>query len=310
MTRKNSAGVGLAQTRTGALVHSRYAPWIFAVPAVIVILVLRYVPSLVGGAYAFTNWDGTSLNADFVGLRNFVSIFTDPTTSGALWHTLFLAGAYVVATNAIGMALAVALKKTLKTRSLLRALFFLPFALSQLATAYIWQFIFAYNGPINYFLDKLHLESLKHTWLGEPGVALVAILVVMIWQYTGMTMVIYMAGLEGIPEELHEAAMVDGAGPWKRFRHITFPLLAPALTTSCTLTLVFGLGVFDQIIALTNGGPSSATETIATQVFKQTFVYGFFGEGSAMAVLFAALVTLFAIIQMLILRRREERLDK
>jgi raffinose/stachyose/melibiose transport system permease protein len=289
---------------------ARQVPWLFAVPALFVIVVLRYVPSLVGSGYAFTDWKGSSLGADFVGLDNFVEIFQDPTTSGALWHTVFLAASYVVLANVFGLTLAVALKKTLKTRSLIRALFFLPFALSQLATAYIWQFIFAYNGPINHVLDQLGLTGLKHTWLGEPGVALVAILIILVWQYTGMTMVIYLAGIEGIPEELTEAAVVDGATSWQRFRHITLPLLAPAVTVSCTLTLIFGLGVFDQIMATTGGGPANATETIATQVWRQSFVYGLFGEGAAMALVFTALVTICAVVQMLILRTREERLEK
>jgi raffinose/stachyose/melibiose transport system permease protein len=121
-------------------------------------------------------------------------------------------------------------------------------------------------------------------------------------------MVIYLAGLQGIPQELDEAAAVDGAGIWSRFRRVTFPLLAPALTVSATLTTIFGLRIFDQILALTGGGPVDATETLATQLYKQTFAFGRFGYGAAISLVLSALILVVAVTQLTILRQRERRI--
>ena len=129
----------------------------------------------------------------------------------------------------------------------------------------------------NALLDTVGLGSWKQSWTGSPTFALWTIFVVLVWQFAGQAMILYLAGLEGIPKELDEAAAIDGAGPLRKFTAITLPLLAPAFTISLTLTLIMGLRVFDQVIALTNGGPVSASETLATQVYKQAFVNGRFG---------------------------------
>jgi raffinose/stachyose/melibiose transport system permease protein len=152
------------------------------------------------------------------------------------------------------------------------------------------------------------LESWQRVWLADPNWAIYTILVVLVWQYTGLTMVIYLAGLEGIPDEIHDAVAVDGASSWLKFRKVTLPLLAPAITISATLTLIFGLGAFDQVLSLTGGGPVNATETLATQVWQHTFVYGRFGYGSALALILAGLVATLSIAQVSLLRYRESRL--
>jgi raffinose/stachyose/melibiose transport system permease protein len=283
-------------------------PWWLAVPAVVAALVFRFLPSLVGGAYSFTNWNGSGLTASWKGLGNYSGVFSNPTTSQALLHTLLLAALLVIFANTFGMGIALSLRRTLKSRTLLRALFFLPFALSQLATAYIWQFIFQYNGPLNDLLKAVGLGSWQRVWLADPSLAIYAVLVLLVWQYTGLTMIIYLAGLEGISEDLDDAAAMDGASSWLKFRKVTLPLLAPAITISSTLTLIFSLGAFEQVIALTGGGPVNSTETLATQVYKNTFVYGDYGTGSALAVLLALIVTVLAVAQIGILRARENRL--
>lgn len=227
---------------------------------------------------------------------------------GALWNTLELAGVFLVVVNVLGLSLALGLNRSVKSRNVLRSLIFLPVVLSALASSYVWQYIFDFRGGLNLFLGGVGLDSWQRAWLGDPDWALWAILVVLVWQFTGMAMVIYLAGLQGIPEELDEAAAVDGASTWERFRRVTLPLLAPAITTSATLTLIFGLRVFDQILALTGGGPFYSTETLATQVYQQTFVNGLFGYGSALALVLTGLVLFMAMAQLVILRVREGRL--
>jgi raffinose/stachyose/melibiose transport system permease protein len=286
----------------------RRVPWLLAVPAVLAVLALRYLSTIVGGIYAFTDWNGLGLYPNWIGFRNFANIFKDAATQAALSHTLQLAAMFVVIVNITGLALALGLRRMLKTRNLLRAIFFLPVVLSELATAYIWQFIFQYDGPLNTFLGWVGLDAWKKAWTADPTWALYTILFVLIWQLSGLTMVIYLAGLQSIPEELDDAAAVDGASSWGRFRRITLPLLAPAITVAVTLTLIFGLRVFDQVIALTNGGPVFNTETLATQVYKETFVYSHFGYGAAVAVVLTVIVALATLLQTTLLRAREARL--
>jgi raffinose/stachyose/melibiose transport system permease protein len=283
-------------------------PWLLVVPAVLAVVVLRYGSTLLGAVYAFTDWNGLGLYPAWIGLDNFRRIFQDEATRGALWHTLQLAGMFVVIVNAVGLALALGLRRTLKTRNILRAVFFLPVVLTELATAYLWQYIFQFDGPLNIALGFVGLDSWKRAWLADPTWALYTILFVLVWQFAGLTMVIYLAGLESIPEELEDAAAVDGASAWLRFRRITVPLLAPATTVAVTLTMIFGLRVFDQVIALTGGGPVVSTETLATQVYKQTFVFTEFGYGAALALLLTVLVAAIALVQVAAFRAREARL--
>jgi raffinose/stachyose/melibiose transport system permease protein len=274
----------------------------------VVVVAFRYVATGAGTWYAFTDWDGISPHANWIGLDNFRHIFNDPSSRGALEHTLQLAFSFVLVSNLIGLGLALGLNRTLKSRGLLRALFFAPVVMSSLAVSYIWQFIFSYTGPLNGLLDALGLSSLKHAWTGDPTWAIWTIFVVLVWQFVGLSMVMYLAGLQGIPEELDEASAVDGASAWRRFRKITLPLLAPAITVSVTLSTIYGLGVFDQVFALTGGGPVDASETLATQIYKQTFAFGRFGYGTALSLILTVLITILALAQLAILRARERRL--
>jgi raffinose/stachyose/melibiose transport system permease protein len=285
----------------------KQVPWLLALPALLALLLFHFLPIGFGGYYAFTDWNGLR-HATWVGLKNFREIVDDGTARGALWHTLELAGCFVVAVNAIGLALALGLNRAVKTRHLLRSLFFAPVAVSPLAVAFIWQWIFDNNGALNRVLGDVGLSSLRRPWLGDPSTALWTILVVLVWQFSGLAMVLYLAGLQGITEELYEATLVDGASGWLRLRRVVMPLLAPAMTVSVTITLIIGLRVFDQVLALTGGGPVTASETLATQVYKQTFYLGRFGYGAAIALILAALIAGLALAQLALLRMNEQRL--
>jgi raffinose/stachyose/melibiose transport system permease protein len=278
---------------------------VLALPAIVALLAMHYLPQAAGGWYAFTDWNGVSAHARWIGLKNFREILHDPTTRGALLHTLELSAAFVVLVNVFGLFFALGLNRTLKTRHFLRVLLFAPAVLSPLAVSYIWQYIFDYYGGLNRLLRALGFSSWQQSWLGDPRWALWTVLVVMVWQFTGLTMIVYLAGLQTIPDELYEAAAVDGASHSDRFRRITLPLLAPALTVNVTLMTIFGLRVFDQVIALTGGGPVDASETLATQVWKQTFVLGRYGYGASLALVLSVLVMAITLTQLLILRRRE-----
>jgi raffinose/stachyose/melibiose transport system permease protein len=279
--------------RSGLL---QFGHWWWALPGIVLVIGIHYAATVAGGVFAFTNWTGIG-SFDWIGFDNFVRIFQDPSKMVALWNTLFLAFGSVILVNVIGLGLALALNRGLKTRYALRVLFFMPVVLSPLAVSYIWKFIFDFNGPLNTFLRGIGLDSLTKAWTGDPTFAIWTILIVIVWQQTGFAMVIYMAGLAGVPPEIEEAASIDGANLMQRFWHVTLPAIRPAVAIATTLGLVNGLRVFDQIMALTGTGPAGATATLATEVYKQAFSLGQFGYGAALALVLTAIILIFAIIQ-------------
>ncbi len=280
-----------------------YGYWWWTVPALVLTGTVIYLATASGAFYAFTNWTGIG-PYNFVGVSNFVKVFQTPQLLGALVNTVLLAVGFVVFTNLIGLGFALALNRTLKTRYLLRTLIFLPVVLSPVAVSFIWKFIFAYNGPLNQILGDVGLGSLRHNWLAVPKLALGCVLVVMVWQSIGFVSVVYLAGLATVPAELEEAAAIDGAGMWRRFRRITLPLIQPSLAIATTLTLIQGLRVFDQVMALTGGGPDNATQTLATEIYQQTFTYQEFGLGAAMALLLTVFILVFTVAQLALTRDR------
>lgn len=279
---------------------------LWTLPALIPVAGLRFVAVAFGAVYAFTSWNGISINADFVGVDNFVRIFNDEVAFRAIGNTLLLAACAVIIANIIGMVLAHALNKQLKTRHVLRAMFFAPFAITSLAVAYVWSFIFEYNGLLNQILTFVGLSSWRRLWTADPDTAIWTVLVVMVWQLTGLCMIIYLSGLQSISDEIIEASELDGAGAWARFRFVTFPMLRPALVVAVALPTIMSLRVFDQVVGLTNGGPAQVTETMVTQFYRNAFAYGQYGYGAAIALLLTIIIGIVAVAQVLLLRGKED----
>lgn len=294
---------GIRQQRRAA--SRRVATWWWTLPAIVLTIGIQYLGVAAGSVFAFTDWNGLG-SFRFVGVQNFVTALQSPTTVQALWNTLLIAVCFVVFTNVFGLALAIALNRTLKTRYFLRVLVFLPVVLSPLAVAFVWKFIFEPNGPLNEALRVIGLDAWAVAWLGDPDTAIWTIVVVVVWQNIGLTMVIYLAGLANIPPELEEAAAVDGASGWTRFRRVVLPLLRPTVVIASALTLIQGLRIFDQVLALTGGGPFNSTETLATLVYKETFVNGRFGYGSALSLILTVLIIVAAVLQVTLLRQQED----
>jgi raffinose/stachyose/melibiose transport system permease protein len=294
---KTSAG-------TRAIHSVKLGTWWWVLPSLLLVAVIHYLAVGLGGFFAFTNWSGLG-SWKIIGIQNFITIFKTPELRGALIHTLVLAGGFVIAANVLGLSFALALNRRLKTRYFLRVVIFMPVVLSPLATAYIWQFIFQYNGPLNAILRAVGLASQQKVWLGDPSIALWLVLLVMVWQNLGLAMVIYLAGLAGVAAELEEAAEIDGASLWRRFVSIVLPQIRPSVVIASTYLLIQGLRVFDQVIALTAGGPFNATQTLSTEVYEQTFVYGKYGFGAALSLLLTVLVTTLALVQYFLARGKE-----
>ncbi|MEU4234526.1 sugar ABC transporter permease [Nonomuraea sp. NPDC026600] len=292
-----TAAAGKPRRRFAALSPS----WLFAAPALVVYAAVVLYPSLAGMLYAFTDWSGIGADKSFVGLANFQALLHDDQAMDSIGNTLLLTVAIVVVQNGVGLLLALGVHAKLKSRALLRVIFFAPVVVSPVMVAFLWKYI--YNPDPSAGLNGL--LGLQIDWLGDPSLALWSIAATVVWQYAGYSMVIFLAGLEGVPRELHEAAMIDGAGTLQRFRYVTWPLLAPALTINLMLSTIGGLKLFDQIFAATNGGPGYATETLSTVLYKQAFVFGKFGYSTAIALVLALFVAAVSLVQVYYLRGRE-----
>ncbi|MEU4190452.1 sugar ABC transporter permease [Kribbella sp. NPDC026611] len=282
-------------------------PWWFAAPAVAVYSVIVLYPAIAGAGSAFTDWSGVGAARTFVGVDNFTQLLHDDQALGALRNTLLLTVAIVVVQNVLGLLLALGVHTQIKSRLLLRLIFFAPVVVSPVMVSFLWKYVYnpAPDAGLNAALGAVGLGALRQDWLGNPSLAIWSVAFTVIWQCAGYSMVIFLAGLQGVPAELSEAAVMDGAGTVARFRHITWPLLAPAVTINVMLSTVGGLTLFTQIIAMTNGGPGYATDTLSTVLYKQAFVYGKFGYSTAVALVLALFVAAVSFLQIGYLRSRE-----
>jgi raffinose/stachyose/melibiose transport system permease protein len=281
-------------------------PWWFTVPALVLFAFVVLVPSARGVYYAFTDWDGLDPEFSFIGLRNFTAMVDDADALQAVWHTLLIAVAITVIQNGVGLLLALGVNSMIKTRNVLRVLLFAPAVVTPIVTAYLWRNLLGPDGAVNSLLGAVGLSSWQQDWLGDPQLALWMIVLVVVWQFAGYSMVIFLAGLQSIPREIYEAAAIDGSGAVRRFWSIIRPLLAPAVTINLMLSIIGGIKLFDQVYALTGGGPGHATDTISTLIYKDAFTLGEFGYSIALAVVLTIIVAVVSAGQYSVLARGEK----
>ncbi|OXS52665.1 ABC transporter permease [Cohnella sp. CIP 111063] len=282
-----------------------YALW-FILPAFALYSVFVIWPTLSSINLSFTSWDGINPDIRYIGFENFKEMWNSPRVHNALINTIYLAIALVLLENIVALALAVLVDKVRWFRNLFRSIFYFPVLMSGIIMGFIWMIILNYNfGVVNQLLDAIGLGNLKTDWLGNPDFALLSIILSTVWKAAGYYMIIYLAGLQGIPQELMEAASIDGAGRWKQFRHITFPLLAGATTVCVMLSMIGSLKMFDQIAVMTNGGPGFATETLTYIIYRVAFGEGRQGFGTALALVLFILILLISLVQIKVLRKRE-----
>lgn len=280
------------------------APFWMLVPAIAFYAFVVIVPAAQGALYAFTDWNGITSAFDFVGLDNFVRAFTQEGALRAVTNTLALAAIVLVLQNAIGLLLAVGLNTAVKSRSVLRVIFFAPVILTPLVSGYIWSYLLTPRGAINTALEAIGLGDLRQDWLGDPRFALFSVCAAIVWQFSGYSMIIFLAGLQAIPAEITEAAVMDGAGPVRRFFSITLPLLNGAIAINLLLTLISGLSQFDQVYVMTGGGPSGATATLSVVIFREGFQLGDYPYGTALSLVLALFVGVAAVVQYRLTSRR------
>ena len=278
----------------------------FIVPAFIVYTVLTMYPLLQTIWLSFTNWDGYSMsNLSFVGLENFKAVLSDQSMKSALLNTLFYSLVFPILTTIFAIPLSLALNSKMKSRNLQRAVFFFPSVPSAIILGYLWAYILAptSSGLLNKFLGLFGINPVM--WLSTPKTAMFSVIMVNLWSVLGWHACIYLAQLQSIPAEYYEAATVDGANTWQKFRYITFPMLASAMTVSVMLLLVNSMKIFDLPFALTNGGPGTSTTMISQIIIKTGFVEKSYGKATAMSAIFFVFIAVISIVQLNTMKKRE-----
>ncbi|HEX4400185.1 MAG TPA: sugar ABC transporter permease [Galbitalea sp.] len=277
---------------------------LFMLPAFVLYATFIVFPTLRGIGLSFTDAQGV-VGGNFVGLDNYVRLFGDPAVLSALLNTLVFAVIVTVGQNVLALALAYWLQSLPRLQAIARAGILLPSMMAFIAVGFVWNFIYSpIDGPLDSVMNAVGLRGLEHIWLGDPTTALTAVAVTNIWMYMGYSATIYLAGYFAIPENIMEAAKIDGATGWARFRTVDWPLLAPALTINVTLTTIGSLRVFDPILVMTGGGPGNATQSLSYLVYTNTTQFQF-GYATAIAVVLLVLTVIVAITQTTIFRRRE-----
>ncbi|MGZ3489227.1 MAG: carbohydrate ABC transporter permease [Isosphaeraceae bacterium] len=281
-----------------------YPTW-FAAGALLVFGVFVLLPSVVGIAYSFTDWNSYSNDINWVGLDNFATIL-DPNANyvSAIENTVLFTVATIILKTVIALALAVLLTSGIRRLSYMyRALIFLPAVLPVLVVGIVFQSVLEpETGLLNSTLRLVGLGALAQQWLTDVSLAIWSVIAVDTWRGVGYIMAILIAGLQAIPREYYEAASIDGASSRQAFRHITLPLLMPVLAVTTVLNLLYGLRVFDMVFVLTNGGPGYATQTVYTTIFDD-FSRGRYGIATALSTLFFLVMLALSFLTIRILRR-------
>lgn len=276
----------------------------FTLPVMICVVVAFYIPFVLTVKYSMLKWNGISKHGKYIGLDNFRQIFSGDADFGhSVWFTAEFAVLYIIIINVLAILLAVVLDSKLKSKTFLRAAFFIPYILSLVVVGFIWKFIFMQG--FESLGNSTGWSLFGWSWLGTPKMAFISVLLVSVWQSIGFYLVIYIAGLQSVPEDLKEAAVVDGAGPMRRFFSVTLPLLAPSVTIAVFMALTNSIKVFDVILSLTGGGPGSSTNSVAYNIYRDTFQNNLYGYGTAKALILFVGVLIITILQLTIFKRRE-----
>lgn len=273
------------------------------IPAVLLFFLFLTLPAIQGIFYSFTNWNGFGKEYNFVGIRNYVSLFTDNVVGEAYWFTIKYAVVVTIFINIFSLLIAVGLNSRIKFRNFFRGVYFLPNILSVLIVGYIFNYLF--SNVFTVWGQTLGINGLSTNILGNESLAWIGIVIVAVWQGIALNTILYLAGLQTIPGDLYEASSLDGAGKWREFWSITFPLIAPFFTINMVLAMKNALMVFDQIVALTNGGPGRATQSISFLIYTGGFEGGEFAYQSANSVIYFIVIAVISILQIRFLQRRE-----
>ncbi|HEV3399913.1 MAG TPA: sugar ABC transporter permease [Actinomycetes bacterium] len=278
-----------------------WTAYLFNAPGLILFVTFTLYAVVVSLWISFHDWDLIEPDRPFIGLGNYREVLGDGAFWAAIWHTVYFTVGSVIPAMAIGLGLAMLLNTQMRALGLFRAMYYLPAITPLVIAAIIWKWVYnADYGLANYYLLRLGVIDQPVQWLSDRGLAMPAVIVMGIWISVGFNMVVYLAGLQAIPAELYEAADVDGANAWQRFRRITFPLVAPTTFFLLIVQTIWGMQAFDQIFVMTNGGPpgpGGATTTVVYYLWQQGFRFFRMGYASAMAYVLFVLLFVVSFIQ-------------
>jgi len=280
-------------------------PATFLVPALVVLVVFYFVPTVLNFVYAFTDWSSFKSAINYVGADNFISLFSNGTLLSDLRTTLIFAILVAIFQNLFGLVLALLLEKDTRVNRAARVAFFIPVMMSALAVGYIFQALLKPDGALNAILGFVSGHAVSTAWLGSTTWTIVVVSLIQAWKWMGLAMLIYLAGLKTISEDVLEAARLDGANWWETLRRIRLPLLAPAVTFNVATALLGSMNGFDTVQASTKGGPGGTTELLNIFIFR-TFGQGLFAQATTMSLALFVMVALLAFPVIRVLRRREE----
>ena len=292
--------------KTGRRLSSKSRTYLgMLIPVVILFFAFNTLPLIIGAFYSFTNYRGYG-SWDFVGLRNYFDLFTDTRVWNSYLFTFKYAIVGTILVNVISLLMGLALNSKIRFKSTLRGIYFVPNILGGLIVGYIFSFIFTYIIPA--VGETFNIEWIQNSILADERFAWIGVLIVGVWQAVAMNTIIYISGLQTIPEDVYEASRIDGAGKFLTFRKITLPLLMPFISINLVLSTKNMLMVFDQIMSLTKGGPAQSTESISYLIYRNGMDGGQFGFQSANAVIFFILIVTISVIQMRMTGKKEEQL--
>ncbi|WP_224428455.1 MULTISPECIES: carbohydrate ABC transporter permease [Bacillaceae] len=277
--------------------------YLMVIPAALLFFAFHTLPALQGVYYSFTNWNGIALDYEFVGFKNYFNLFKDQTILDSYGFTFKFAIIGAILINIISLFVAVGLNARIKGRNFFRAVYFLPNILSVLIVGFIFNFFF--TNIIPELGEKYDIGFLTQNILGNADLAWIGIMIVFIWQSCAFNIILYLSGLQTVPTELYEASSLDGANRWQQFWKVTFPVIAPFFTINMVLSMKNSLMVFDQIVAMTNGGPGYATTSIALLIYNGGFSGGEFAFQSANAVVYFIVIMVISVFQLKVLQKRE-----
>ena len=278
-------------------------------PALLIYLTVIFFPAIYTFYLSFFSWNGVAPHKDFVGIQNYIDlIMNDSVFLRALKNNLQWTVGSLVFIMGTGLILALMLNKKMKGRVLFRGVFYFPYVLSGIVVALGWAWMYnPTQGFINKVLESLGLDSWTHAWLAEPKTALYAVFVAALWQGVGQPMVLFLAGLQTIPADPYEAAIIDGAKQYQSFWYITLPLLRETFIIVIATTMIASMKVYDIIYGMTGGGPAESTQVLSSWMYYQTFRFANIGSGSAIS-LFLVLITMIVIIPYVFYTTRKSHL--
>lgn len=297
----------VARPRTGN--PRRWARWrlivLFLLPALTLYVVFVLIPIVQGGYYSLFKWNGLKPLTDFIGLGNYQRALSTDGFIGAVSNNVLIVVLSLAVQIPFSLALATFLNGRFPGRAVFRIIFFLPYVISEVITGILFYLLLQPDGTVNSVLRWAGLSGFTQDWFGDLSIVMLTLFVVISWKYFGFHMILLLAGLQGIPHEIEEAALIDGAGRWQAFRHVTLPLLGPTVRVSVFLSVIGALQLFDIVWATTRGGPVHASDTMATYMYDFGLLRSQMGYGSAVAVILFLVCLVFALLYQRFALRRD-----